>query len=107
MRADDTLVTSELAQLELTRTLVRLGFSTKVVAERVGEIPDNVDVAYISRVTFQAAVNYRIQRLGSLDSIHLATAELFRSELGSFVTYDKELGAAAEEQGLKVEAPGT
>jgi hypothetical protein len=48
---------------------------------------------------------YGIPRLGSLDSIHLASADPFRVELTDFVTYDHELTKAAEDLGLPVTAP--
>lgn len=104
--ADDSLATSELAELELTRSLTRYGVPDREVAERVGELLDLVDVAVISQVILRTAIAYRIRRLGALGSIHLATAEFMRAGLSSFVTYDKELAAAAEDQGLKVVAPG-
>jgi hypothetical protein len=44
-------------------------------------------------------------RLGSLDSIHLASAEPFRAELTELVSNDKELAGAAEEMGFPVAAP--
>jgi predicted nucleic acid-binding protein len=43
--------------------------------------------------------------LGSLDAVHLATADPFRDELTQFVTYDRELAAAADERGFPVSAP--
>jgi predicted nucleic acid-binding protein len=43
--------------------------------------------------------------LRSLDAIHLATANLIGDGLTAFLTYDKRLGAAAEELGLPVLAP--
>ena len=51
------------------------------------------------------AVAYRSPRLGSLDSIHLATAEPFRADLTAFVKYDDELSAAAMALGSPVSAP--
>ncbi|WP_100444095.1 type II toxin-antitoxin system VapC family toxin [Glycomyces xiaoerkulensis] len=105
LSADEALVTSELAELELTRSLTRHGVESGIIADLVNEVLDMVDVAVLSKVVLCTAIGYRIQRLGSLDAIHLATAELFRSELGNVVTYDKELAAAAEVQGLKVIAP--
>jgi predicted nucleic acid-binding protein len=104
--ADDSLATSELAELGLTRSLTRFGVPDRDVAERVNWLLDFVDVAGISQVVLRTAISYRIRRLGTLDSIHLATAEFMRSGLSSFVTYDKELAAAAREQGLEVVAPG-
>jgi predicted nucleic acid-binding protein len=104
--ADDSLATSELSELELTRSLTRFGVPDREIAERVGWLLDFVDVAGISPVVLRTATAYRIRRIGALDSIHLATAEFMRSGLSSFVTYDKELTAAAREQGLEVIAPG-
>ena len=51
------------------------------------------------------AMAHRSPRVGSLDSIHLATAEPFRAEMTAFVTYDDELSAAAREIGFPVSAP--
>jgi len=50
--------------------------------------------------------SYGIRKLGSLDAIHLASADPFRPELTGFVTYDGELAAAAAELGIPVVAPG-
>lgn len=41
----------------------------------------------------------------SLDAIHLATAELVREDLGSLVTYDERMAAAAEQLGYRVVRP--
>ncbi|WP_051704599.1 type II toxin-antitoxin system VapC family toxin [Glycomyces sp. NRRL B-16210] len=103
--AEDRLATSELAELELTRTLARHGYSAEEAAKRVNSVLDFVGVLAVTKVVLRTAIAYRIERLGTLDSLHLATAELFRDQLGSFVTYDKELAAAATEQGLTVIAP--
>ena len=46
-----------------------------------------------------------IRRLGSLDALHLATAEPFLTEPTDFVTYDPELADAAAELGLPPTAP--
>jgi predicted nucleic acid-binding protein len=43
--------------------------------------------------------------LRSLDAIHLATAEQLEDELGTFVTYDERLAAAATARGMKVAQP--
>lgn len=103
--SSDSLATSELAELELTRSLTRLGEPPQLVAEKTNDILDMVDVAGLSQVILRTAIAFQIRRLGTLDAIHLATAELLRAELGSFITYDKELAAAANEQGLTVLAP--
>jgi len=51
------------------------------------------------------AIAYRSPRLGSLDPIHLATAEPFRADVTAFVTYDDELSEAARALGFPVSAP--
>jgi hypothetical protein len=51
------------------------------------------------------ARSYQVAKLGSLDAIHLATADPFRTELTDFVTYDRELNAAATDLGFPVTAP--
>jgi predicted nucleic acid-binding protein len=48
---------------------------------------------------------YGIRRLGSLDAVHLATADPFLTELTDFVTYDTELAEAAAELGFSATAP--
>jgi hypothetical protein len=51
------------------------------------------------------AAGFEVQRLGTLDAIHLATAAPLRRELDGFVTYDKELAHAATALGLPHLAP--
>lgn len=102
---DDAVVTSQLAELELSRALTRNGTPADDVAELVEEILGTVDVVVVSQAVLRVAIAYRIKRLGSLDSIHLATAEMFGVELQSFVTYDSELADAAKDRGLPVVAP--
>ncbi|MEU9043519.1 MULTISPECIES: hypothetical protein [unclassified Kitasatospora] len=43
--------------------------------------------------------------IGSLDALHLAGADPFRTELTDFVTYDREPAHAADELGFPVSAP--
>jgi uncharacterized protein len=51
------------------------------------------------------ATGYRTANLGSLDAIHLATADPFQADLTEFITYDRELFRAAAGLGLPVAAP--
>ena len=59
----------------------------------------------VTSTVLTPARSYGIRKLGSLDAIHLATADPFLDELTGFVTYDPELAAAATELGLPVVAP--
>jgi uncharacterized protein len=55
--------------------------------------------------TVLARAQYGIRRLGSLDAVHLATADPFLPELTGLVTYDGELAQAAAEIGIAVLTP--
>ncbi|WP_239396892.1 type II toxin-antitoxin system VapC family toxin, partial [Frankia sp. CiP3] len=99
------LVTSELTTLEITRTLVRACADVQRVPYLAGLALRGVYVVDLSSAVLARAVAYRLRQLGSLDAIHLATADPFRTELTDFVTYDQELAAAATDLGLPVSAP--
>lgn len=64
-----------------------------------GALPDTINVHGTVATAYQA------RRLGTLDSVHLTTAEPFRMDLTAFVTYDDELAGAATDLGLPVHVP--
>ena len=99
------LATSELADLEITRTLLRAGVHHQRVPYVAGQALRGLYVLHLSRAVLVRAKGYRLRQLGSLDAVHLATAEPFGSELTDFVTYDSELAAAATEVSLPVTSP--
>ncbi|MGY1680640.1 type II toxin-antitoxin system VapC family toxin [Geodermatophilus sp. SYSU D01176] len=99
------LATSELAELEISRTLLRAGLDHQRVPYVAGQALRGLYVLDLSRAVLARAKGYRLRELGSLDALHLATAEPFGSELTDFVTYDSELAAAATEVGLLVTSP--
>ncbi|PZS11906.1 MAG: PIN domain-containing protein [Acidimicrobiales bacterium] len=99
------LVTSELAGLEISRTLLRAGVDYQRVPYAAGQALRGVYQADITNTVLAKARTYRVPKLGSLDAIHLATADSFRSELIEFITYDVELAEAAAELGFSVKAP--
>jgi predicted nucleic acid-binding protein len=96
------LVCSALGRVEVIRAVRRVG------------VDEQATEALLDRVTFQRVEPGVLERasavdppeLGSLDAIHLATALLFAPELDVFITYDRQLGRAAQAAGLTVEAPG-
>jgi predicted nucleic acid-binding protein len=103
---DDTeLISSELTLLEVTRALLRGGVDHTRVPYYVGQVVRGVYVVDISSTVLDRARAYQVAELGSLDAIHLATADPFRSELTDFVTYDGELAGAASDLGFPVTAP--
>jgi len=99
------LVTSELAQLEITRTLLRAGIDHQRVPYVTGQALRGVHLVDLTSTVLARATAYRMPRLGSLDAIHLASADAFRTELTEFVTYDHELTKAAADLGFPVTAP--
>lgn len=99
------LVTSELAGLEITRTLLRAGVDHQRVPYVVSQALRGVYVIDVTSTVLARARGYGIRGLGSLDAIHLATADPFRADITDFVTYDTELAAAAVELGLPATAP--
>jgi len=99
------LVTSELAGLEITRTLLRAGVDRQRVPYVTGQALRGVYVVDVTSTVLARARAYGIRRLGSLDAVHLATADPFLTELTDFVTYDTELAEAAAELGFSATAP--
>ena len=99
------LVTSRLAALEISRTLVRAGVDRERVPYVVGQALRGLYLLDVTSTVLARAQAYGIRRLGSLDAIHLATADPFVPELTGLVTYDAELGAASAEIGIAVIAP--
>ena len=99
------LVTSQLAVLEISRTLLRAGVDYQRVPYVVGQAVRGLFLVDVTSTVLTRARSYGIRRLGSLGAVHLATADPFLAELTDFVTYDAELAAAAQELGLPVAAP--
>ena len=104
-QTDSELVTSQLAVLEISRTLLRAGVDRQRVPYVVGQAVRGLFLVDVTSTVLARARSYGIRRLGSLDAIHLATADPFLAEMTAFVTYDAELAAAASELGLPATAP--
>jgi uncharacterized protein len=102
---ESELVTSQLAALEISRTLLRAGVDHQRVPYIVGQATRGLFLVDVTSTVLTRARSYGIRRLGPLDAIHLATADPFLTDLTGFVTYDAELAAAAEELGLPAVAP--
>lgn len=65
------------------------------------------DYVCIDDEIVDAAMDEPDRMLRSLDTIHLATARVLGPDLTGLVTYDDRLGAAAQDAGIPVLAPGT
>ncbi len=99
------LLTSELAELEVTRTLLRAGIDHERVPFLAAQALRGIYRVDLSSTVLARARAYRTAKLGSLNSIHLASADPFRVDLTAFVTYDRELADAAANLGFPVIAP--
>jgi uncharacterized protein len=99
------LVTSRLAALEISRTLLRAGVDRERVPYVVGQALRGLYLLDLTSTVLVRAQSYGIRVLGSLDAIHLATADPFLPELTGLVTYDSELAQAAADIGIAVLAP--
>jgi predicted nucleic acid-binding protein len=103
--AGTELLSSELSQLEITRTLLRGGVDHQRVPFFAGQALSGVYLVDLTSTVLARAMSYRLPRLGSLDAVHLATADPFRTDLTGFVTYDLELARAASDLGFPAVAP--
>ncbi|MPZ87654.1 MAG: PIN domain-containing protein [Nitriliruptorales bacterium] len=99
------LITSELAQLEITRTLLRASVDHQLVPYLTGQALKGIYVVDLTSTVLARAMAYRVPKLGSLDAIHMASADPFRTELTELITYDQELAQAANDLGFPVSAP--
>jgi len=99
------LITSTLSQVEVTRTLLRAGVDHKLVPHYTNQALLGIYQVDLTSTVLDRAKAYRISRLGTLDAIHLASADPFRTELSEFITYDQELTNAALGLGFPVTAP--
>jgi predicted nucleic acid-binding protein len=71
----------------------------------VGNTLTGIDQIVLGDDVLARAAGFEVQRLGTLDAIHLATAAPLHRELDGFVTYDKELTDAITALGLPHLAP--
>jgi len=97
-----TLLTSVLTPIEVDRAIRRNGLQDAVNLEALfaGVEQRQLDPSVIAR-----AGNIGPPALGTIASIHLATAVELRGELDAFVTYDTRLAEAARSHRLPVVAP--
>lgn len=103
LAAATTVVTSELAHVELRRLHHRLGLADGDA--RVDGLLARCDVVRLDADVLVAAGRLPDPDLGSLDAVHLASALLLGDGLSRFVTHDLVLGRAAVAHDLEVATP--
>lgn len=101
---NDLRVTSALARVEVVRAVLpggsaAVGQACRQLA-RLYQIPVGVEVLDLA-ASLQPAVQFR-----SLDTIHIASAQLLGGDLRALVTYGQRMTTAATAAGMPVAAPG-
>ena len=99
----DHIVSSALAEVEVIRG-VRVAEGGPEAEEEAFEMLRSCSLVGIDRGVIEGARRHAGPALGSLDSVHLVSALSVNPTC--LVTYDRQLGRAARELGLRVEAPG-
>ena len=102
LRRRRPLVTSALARTEVIRALLPLGGEA---VRRGHDVLARVDQVRINDRVLDAAGAMPPVELGSLDAIHLATAQQLGADLARVVTYDARMTAAAKQLRLTVARP--
>jgi predicted nucleic acid-binding protein len=112
LRTYDGLVSNELIAVESARTIDRLrlqgSLTTADAAERiriVNQWLEAIDLVLLRPPVLSRASEPMPTPIGTLDSIHLATALIWRDRVGSLpqmATHDTALGAAARAFGFDV-----
>jgi predicted nucleic acid-binding protein len=103
--ADELLVSSAIAEVELPRAVRRV---EPALLANVPGLLGRIAIYEIDDVVRTTAAAYAEPSLRSLDAIHLATADAVLGEdLTAFVSYDRRLLATAERLGLPTAAPGS
>lgn len=105
-------ITSALAEVECLRTMDRLRHLGQLTVEEaangretVYRIMEALEIAELSPAVMRRASQPMPAPLGTLDAIHLATADLWREtqkKEPTMATHDKALGLAARATGFRV-----
>lgn len=97
-----SLVTSVLTRVEMARAILRV--SPEVTDAEVGSLADSAlaDLVQVglTSVYLESAMKLRVPHLGSLDSLHVATALVVGCDV--MLTRDRQMARACEELGLAV-----
>jgi uncharacterized protein len=105
LAADVELATSELAGLEITRTLLRAGVDRQRVPYVAGQALRGVYLVDVTSTVLARARAYGILGWARWNPCTWPRPNPFLTELTDFVTYDDELAAAAVELGFPACAP--
>ena len=102
-RSEQARVSSVLVEIEVPRAVRR---RLPAALARVPLVLASVNCLELDSGIRAAAAALPDPLLGSLDAVHLATAQVLQARLSAFVSYDRRLLAAAAAIGLPAESPG-
>lgn len=103
--ADAELAVSEVALVEVPRA-AHLKTGAPETIRHAEELLRRFFVIALDDDMCAEAARARPAELRSLDAIHLASALRIRDQIEAAVVYDRRLGQAARQAGLRVTAPG-
>lgn len=96
------LVSSAVAAVEVPRAVARRSSPSSRTS---GQVLSAVTLVALDDAVLRSAAAASPAELGTLDALHLSTAALVAGDLDAFITYDRQLAAAASAAGFQVEAP--
>jgi predicted nucleic acid-binding protein len=102
LRRRSPLVASALVRTEVVRAVLPHG---QAAIARARTVLSLVDVIRVNDAILRAAGSLLPPEVRSLDAIHLATAVRLQRDLGSVVTYDERMIAAARTLKLRTVTP--
>jgi predicted nucleic acid-binding protein len=112
LRSFDALVSSELIAVESARTIDRLRLQGSLTTDEASrrlriatEWLEAIDLVLVRPAVLSRASEPMPMPLGTLDSLHLATALIWRDRMGplsAMATHDTALGSAARAFGFEV-----
>jgi uncharacterized protein len=97
------VATSEVTVVEITRT-VRLAGLEDDLEHELTELLDGCTLVAVDSDVVRSAAALTSETLRPLDAVHLATALVVSPDV--MYVYDRQLGRAARDLGLRVAAPG-
>ena len=103
-QADDLLISSSLAWIEVSRAVMSHARSPIVAGDLIDEAMSGVDERPMTADIVSVARRVEPPILRSLDAIHLTTAVLIDADV--VVTYDDRLADACRRNSLAVASPG-
>ena len=96
--------TSALSLAEVPRALRRIR-ATAATLRRAQRALEQLNLIHLDHDILQAAGEFRLPELRTLNAVHLASALSLGADLEAVMTYDRRLAAAAQALGMAVLAP--